>query len=215
MNCYEALYDLYTHSPIKTFEKANLHVRYMKWVPLSFMMTIYNDKMKNSLSVKKDPSTKEGSQFECFFSKVPRTHKKVLSQDSVLLVVSDSYGMLFVDFVKEGIVRMDIGSHALLCMDIFWRTGNNDLKQTLIAHGNKNGVVEFNYCDSELKEATTQFGKAHTGSISCIQFSKLVEGKMKCASGSYDRYINLFCIDNITSKDFNPSKDISIYAKLK
>jgi hypothetical protein len=208
-----ALYDLYTHSPIKTFEKANLHVRFMKWVPLSYLMTIYNDKMRHSLS-KKDGPTKETSQFECFFSKFPRNYKKNFSQDCVLMVVSDNYGLLFVDFAKEGIVRMDIGNTNILSIDLVFRTSNT-LKQTLIAHGNKSGVVEFNYCDSDLKETSHQFPKAHTGSISCIQFSRIVEGKLKCASGSYDRYINLYAVNNFTSKDFNPSKDITIFAKLK
>lgn len=212
---HAALYDLYTHSPVKTFEKANLHVRFMKWIPLAFMMTIYNDKMKHSLSVKKESVSKDGSQFECFFSKVPRNHKKNLAQDCVLLVVSDSYGLLFVDFAKEGIIRMDIGSHALLSIDLIWKIGGDSLKHILIAHGNKNGVVEFNYCDSELRESSHAFAKAHTGSISCIQFSKMLDGKLKCASGSYDRYINLYNISKFTAKDFNPSKDIAIYAKLK
>ena len=85
----------------------------------------------------------------------------------------------------------------------------------MIAHGNKTGSVDFNYCDSELKCAEVAFSKAHTGSISCIQFSKIVDNKLKCASGSYDRYINLYKIENFGAKEFNPEKDITIFATLK
>ena len=117
-----AMYDLYTHSPVKTFEKANLHIRYIKWVPIAYLMTIYNDKMKKSIA-KKETTNKE-SAFECFFSKVPRNHKKNHNADCVLLVVSDNYGILFVDFVKESIIKMDLGSTNILSFDVIFKTTN-------------------------------------------------------------------------------------------
>lgn len=208
-----ALYDLYTHSPLKTFEKENLNVRFMKWIPISYLGTIYNEKIRHAIS-KKDSMPKSQSQFDCFFSKFPVNFKKTLGQDCVLLVVSDNYGLLFVDFHKEGIIRLETSSVSILSFDLFFASSGTT-KQTILAHGNRTGVVEFNFCDSDLKENTHSFPKAHTGSVSCIQFSRLSEGRLKCASGSYDRFINLYSIKNFGKKEFDPEKDISLYAKLK
>jgi len=207
------LYDLYTHSAIMTFEKQHLHVKFMKWVPMIYLLTIYNDAMRNSLSRKTPQETKD-SQFECFFSKFNRNHKKAIPADSILLVVSESYGILLVDFAKEGIIRMDIGSTQVLSFDLIHRTVG-PLKQTLMAHGNKTGEVVFNFCDSEFKQKDLRVKDAHTGSVSCIQFSKFIDGKLRAATGSYDRYINLYKITNFGTDKFDPNTDIKVYAKLK
>lgn len=203
---------MYTHSPIKTFEKESLNVRFMKWIPIASLGTIYNEKMRSVFS-KKEQSTKSQSQFDCFFSKIPQNYKKTLGQECVLLVVSDSFGLLFVDFYKEGIIRMD-SSISILSFDLTFASAGT-VKQTLIVHGNKSGVVDFNFCDSDLRDAHHSVSKAHTGSVSCLQFSRLSDGRLKCASGSYDRYINLYRINNFGKKEFDPAKDITLYAKLK
>ncbi len=184
----------------------------MKWIPIANLGTIYNEKVRSAFT-KKEQSTKSQSQFDCFFSKIPQNYKKTLGQECVLLVVSDSFGLLFVDFFKEGIIRMD-SSISILSFDLTFATAGA-LKQTLIVHGNKSGVVDFNFCDSDLREAHHSIAKAHTGSVSCLQFSRLSDGRLKCASGSYDRYINLYKINNFGKKEFDPAKDISLYAKLK
>jgi WD40 repeat protein len=73
--------------------------------------------------------------------------------------------------------------------------------------------VHFIQCDTELKESHTVISKAHTSLVSCAAFSQIQNDKLRCATGSYDRYINLYEIDNIKSKNFNSRKNVQLYAK--
>jgi hypothetical protein len=205
---------MYTHHLVKTFEKNNLNIRYMKWIPTAYLMTIYNDQMRKGLNKKEVSEKEEPTKFECFFSKFPKTYKKNLRHDYVLIALSANYGILFVDFIKEGIVQMDHSSPNVSAFDLVTNQ-TAGLKQTLICHGSKSGAVEFNYCDSELRYKDKLFESDHSGSVSCILFSKMQDGLLKCASGSYDRFINLYAIKNFDSKEFNPAVDIQLYCKLK
>lgn len=193
-----------------TFEKEKLSVKFMKWIPKGFMITLYNEQVAKMVT----GTAKETSQFECIFTKYTRNFKKNLSSEYILLVVSDQYGLLFVDFSKEAIIKMNTKATQFNSFDIICKS-NGTMKNSLIVHGNKNGAVEFCFCDSELKSASVNLSKAHSGSVSCLQFSRMFDGKLKCASGSYDRYINLYKILNFGTKEFDPAKDITIFAKLK
>jgi len=51
--------------------------------------------------------------------------------------------------------------------------------------------------------------------VSCASFSQIQNNKLRCATGSYDRYINLYEIDNIRNVNFDPKKHVQLYAKLK
>lgn len=194
---------------------------------------------------KKNKKIVEHSKFECLLYKYNTNFQQKLDDKYVLLVLSRFYGLLMVDFKEEGIIQLEIGkmkdpitSFQVLMKDNseIINAQNEADKQagenlsdgvdddnrlhevtSLTCVGTRNGTVKFISSDSEL-EVTDFDDKStyHSSNVSCIQFSNPdKDGTIKCATGSFDRYINLWKITNFGKASFDCKKDISLFTRMK
>lgn len=184
----------------------------MKWIPKAAVGHLYNEGYKNCLIG--DIVKEENKEFECLFFKYQKIFKKELSNNYILFVFSRSHGVLFVDFVNDAIIQMNLNGfcHSVSSFDM-WVSPDGQTSLTCAAEFN--GTVNFiHYNDG--KYTNKRIKECHSGVVSCLSFSMMdEENKLRCATGSFDRYIYLYNIEDIFLPSFEISRDVTIYAKLK